>query len=406
MPTIIDLFAGAGGFGLGFRLAGYDLHLSLEFDHWAADTLRKNNPDAVIIEGDITEYQSEEDIRKACCVVPDVIIGGPPCQGFSIAAPADRQDPRNTLFMDFARWVKCFKPRVFVMENVRGILWRRTADHEKVISIIKKTFTDLGYTVEVWNLNAAAYGVPQMRERVFIVGTRSGPILGEPPITHRLPKRSSSLQCLKVPGYEALPRAIGVWEAISDLPKLRAGEGEEEQSYTQLPDSPYQIWARGDQQTLYNHVAMRHTDRMVERFKRIRWCQSVVDVSDKHGARKRNGDGKTPGTVFDSNNRRLHPFSPSYTIPAHFYSSFVHPFHHRNITAREAARLQSFPDWYRFMGKRTVVSRKLLEHSGRHSENHLSQYNQIGNAVPPLLAKAIAEHIRWIFEQDLPDYRE
>lgn len=101
---------------------------------------------------------------------------------------------------------------------------------------------------------------------------------------------------------------------------------------------------------------------------------------------------------YDSNNRRFYPKKPAYTIPASFYSSFIHPYQHRNITAREAARLQSFPDRYRFMGKRTVVSQKLLERNGYHDDIHLSQYNQIGNAVPPLLAKAIAEHIRPILD--------
>ncbi len=396
MPIVIDLFAGAGGFGLGFRLAGYTLSFSLEIDRWAADTLRANNPGTTVLETDIRKYHSESGIRLACGVIPDVIIGGPPCQGFSIAGPADKKDPkdpRNSLFRDFARWVECLEPKLFVMENVKGILSRHNANQEKVIDIIEGAFTDLGYTVEVWRLNAAEYGVPQVRERVFIVGNRLGKTLGEPPATHRLSGRSGRSQQMRPIELDDRPRAISVWEAISDLPRIGAREGKEEQPYTNGPGTDYQVWARGDQEILYNHAAMMHTDRMMERFSQIHWGESVIDVPNEHRARRRNGDGETSDAAYDSNNRRLHPFSPSYTIPAHFYSSFIHPYQHRNITAREAARLQSFPDWYRFKGKRTVVSRRLLERSGRDSDNHLSQYNQIGNAVPPLLARAIAEHI-------------
>jgi DNA (cytosine-5)-methyltransferase 1 len=393
---VVDLFAGAGGFGLGFRLAGYTLSVSLEIDRWAADTLRGNNPDTLVIEQDVREFGSRNQIRRVCPESPDVLIGGPPCQGFSIAGPAqskDPTDPRNSLFMDFARWVEYLQPTVFVMENVRGILWRRNAKQQRVLGIVLETFIGLGYDVEVWELDAAAYGVPQSRERVFIAGNRLGGPIGVPVATHRVSGKENGSPHEYGAALDQLPRAVWVWDAISDLPRLNAGQGGEEQSYTRPSKTPFQEWARRDHQRLYNHVAMNHTDRVVDRFKQINWRQSVRDVPDQHGARKRNGGGKAVGIKYDSNNRRLHPFRPSYTIPAHFYSSFVHPYQHRNITAREAARIQSFPDWYRFMGKRTVVSRKLLERTGRHSDNHLSQYNQIGNAVPPLLAKAIAQHI-------------
>jgi len=390
---VVDLFAGAGGFGLGFHLAQYRAICALEIDKWAVNTLRVNyGENANIVEGDIRDIHSRDEIRRICSGIPDVIIGGPPCQGFSIAGPAqkDPKDPRNSLFKDFARWVECLEPQVFVMENVKGILSRRNAKGEKVINIIKKAFSDLGYWVEVWRLNAVEYGVPQFRERVFIVGNRIGAQIGEPPKTHYVASQNGQIE---LPEFGSLAPAVTLGEAILDLPEIEASEGEEEQPYTMEPQTNFQRWARGEQEILYNHVAMNHTRRLIERFKRIQWGQSIVDVPKTHRARKRSGNGVQSEIVYDSNNRRLDPQRPSFTIPAHFYSSFIHPYQHRNITAREAARLQSFPDSYRFMGKRTVVSSKLLERQGRHNENYLSQYNQIGNAVPPLLAKAIAEHI-------------
>ena len=404
MLKVVDLFAGAGGFGLGFQLAGYVVTCSIEVDKWAIDTLRENNPGMKVIHKDITTFQSSETIRQICSDSPDVIIGGPPCQGFSNAGPApkDPQDPRNSLFQSFVLWVKSLNPQMFVMENVKGILSRKNADGERVIDIIQNAFEDLEYETDIWRLNAAKYGVPQLRERVFIVGNRFGITKIEQPVKTRFwasqNGEGAQLNMSNVGDLDNLLPAISVWDALSDLPALNAGDGAEKQPYTAEPQTDFQQWARDNQKDLFNHVAMKHTKRLVERFKHISSGQSVLDVPEEHGARKRGGNGVLSDTSYGSNNRRFDPEKPSYTIPASFYSSFIHPYQHRNITAREAARLQSFPDRYRFMGKRTIISQKLLERNGCHDEIHLSQYNQIGNAVPPLLAKTIAEHIRPILD--------
>jgi DNA (cytosine-5)-methyltransferase 1 len=229
-----------------------------------------------------------------------------------------------------------------------------------------------------------------MRERVFIVGHRFSQKIGPPPITHYFEsqKKDSS------DSNKVLAPQVSTGDAILDLPSLEAGEGKEKQPYSQEPNTNYQKWARGEQDVLYNHVAMKHTDRIVERFKRIQKGKQLAEVPEEYQVRKRNGNGELSDSEYHSNYRHLKPNEISYTIPASFYSSFIHPTQPRNITAREAARIQSFPDWYRFMGKRTVISSKLLQKKGRHDEDYLSQYNQIGNAVPPLLAKAIADHLK------------
>lgn len=399
--SVVDLFAGAGGFGLGFEMAGYTISCSLEVDEWACDTLRRNRGGHMVIQGDIRHFQAQAEIRSACPFTPDIVIGGPPCQGFSIAGPSqkDPKDPRNSLFVDFARWVETLHPAVFVMENVKGLLSRRNAAHEKVIDIIRQTFEDIGYSVELWVLNAANYGVPQTRERIFLVGNNLGiNEIGIPKTTHTLehmtkPEENGQLRLFQNGGATLAP-ALTLWDAISDLPELGAGEGEEEQAYTNLPGNLYQIWVRGDSVSLFNHVAMNHSKRLVERFMHIGWGESSADVPAEHMPRTRNGNGKLSSIAYDQNNRRLYPDKPSHTIAASFYANFVHPYQHRNITAREGARIQSFPDWYQFMGKKTTPSRKLLRREGRLDDEHLCQYNQIGNAVPPLLARAIAKHLK------------
>jgi DNA (cytosine-5)-methyltransferase 1 len=390
---VIDLFAGAGGFGLGFELSDhFSVICSLEIDHWASETLRNNcHNKRIIIEDNIRKFHTESQILAACRYgKPDVIIGGPPCQGFSIAGPSEKdpKDPRNSLFKSFAKWVRVLKPKIFIMENVKGILTRENSQNEKVINIIKKTFESIGYKVEIWKLNAAEYGVPQLRERVFIVGTNLSFKIGQPPKTNYVINN----------GYHATvdnscSPALTVDDAISDLAFLMSGEGNEEQGYKIQPKTDFQRRMRGDETILFNHVAMKHTKKMIERFKLIRSGKAIMEIPEEYRAHKRNGNGEISNVHYHSNNRRLDPDLPSYTIPAYFYSSFVHPHQDRNLTAREAARLQSFPDWYRFFGKRTIISKTLLKRNGQIKENFLSQYNQIGNAVPPLLAKAIANHI-------------
>lgn len=394
--TVFDLFAGAGGFGLGFEQAGFEVSLSLEMDAWACDTLRQNHPDMTIIQTDIRDFSNPQVIKAVSKIRPDIIIGGPPCQGFSIAGPAqkDLKDPRNTLFKDFAKWIEILEPKSFVMENVKGLLSRRNSDGENVVEIMKRTFADLGYFVEVWTLNSAEYGVPQIRERIFIVGHQKGSEIGKPPVTHTFNKMISNSGNLTLFEEQDLKPALTLWDAISDLPELTAGKGEEEQVYNSEPETSYQELLRNSSEMLYNHVAMQHSKRLVERFKHIKWGESSSDVPTEHSARKRNGNGDLSGKVYDQNNRRLHPQKPSHTIAASFYANFVHPYQDRNLTAREGARIQSFPDSYKFMGKKTVVSHKLLQREERFEEKFLCQYNQIGNAVPPLLAKAVAAHLK------------
>lgn len=379
--SFIDLFAGAGGFGLGFILSGHFEPLcSVERDLWAVNTLRRNNSH-LIIHADITKISTKKQILSICDKKPDVIIGGPPCQGFSVAGKGDKNDPRNSLFKYFVKWVAALQPKVFVMENVTGILARKNAGGEDVVDIIKKAFSLKGYYCQVWTLNAADYGVPQMRQRIFIVGNKYGKNIDAPKKTHSL-------------GAEkGLKTAITAWEAIGDLPQIFAGEGREFVNYDKKAENSYQKSCRCGSDGVYNHVAMQHTKRLVNRYKMIMDGCSITALPDELKVRKRCGKGEYSNVVYCSNYRYIKPNTVSFTIPASFYSNFIHPFIPRNITAREAARIQSFPDWYVFEGKRTQISSKLLAKLGKEEENHLSQYNQIGNAVPPLLAKAIAKTI-------------
>lgn len=367
---VVDLFSGCGGFSLGFELAGFESICAVEFDLWAAETYAFNHPKTRVINGDIREVKSLKSIVKNRA---DGIIGGPPCQGFSLSGNRDTKDPRNSLFMDFVRLVKEVRPKFFVMENVPGILSMRTKNGDYVKNIIRSEFEKAHYKVCVHILNAANYGVPQSRERVFFYGVRS-----------EFPLASSKIA---PPPLLAPSEFVSIWDAISDLPVLSAGEGVEIQEYPGLPDTPYQKWARGGMTEVHNHVAMRHTQRLIDRFMRIGYGQSVKDVPAEHAQRKRGDASAISGKVFSQNNMRPYPDRPSPTVAASFQSNFIHPYQHRNYTAREGARLQSFPDYYLFMGKRTTMS----------WEKHLSQYQQVGNAVPPLLSKAIASRINWYF---------
>lgn len=373
---VIDLFAGCGGLSLGFEMAGFEIPLAIEKDEWASETYKKNHPATRVLTEDITKIIDLENLIERENLPIDGIIGGPPCQGFSLSGNRDKNDPRNSLFMEFVRFVKFFEPKFFVMENVTGILSMKTKNNQSVKELILSEYDMAGYNVKICKLNAAEYGVPQSRLRIVFIGIRKD-------IPFAIEKIGP------VP-FLFDNEQVTIEQAIMDLPQIDSGEGEEFIEYTKLPESDYQNWARDNSSGVYNHVAMRHTKRLIERFETIGFGQSVADVEECHKQRKRGDASQISGKVFSQNNMRPYPDKPSPTIPASFQSNFIHPFLNRNFTAREGARLQSFPDTYIFCGKRTTMS----------WEKNLSQYQQIGNAVPPLLGKAIAESMIQYLEKE------
>lgn len=393
---VVDLFAGAGGFGLGFELAGCQVTASLEIDAWACETLRTNNPSQSVVEHNICEVGAA-DIRKMFGE-PDIVIGGPPCQGYSVAnlRAGDPKDPRNSLFREFIRVAEVVRPRALLMENVPGLLKRSTACGKRVVDVICDEYRRLGYRPHVRVLQAVEYGVPQLRPRLFVLGLQREHPDPFPAPTHSCTTLASGQGLFS---SAVLFPAVTLWDAISDLPEIDAREGAEEMDYTQPAKNLYQTLTRGMADRLFNHVAMHHSERLVQRFASLKWGESGgSDVAPELAARKRGLPTEISGKQYDQNNRRMFPDRPCHTIPASFYANFVHPFRNRNFTPREGARLQSFPDWYRFMGKPTVVSHRLLAREGRDGERHLCQYNQIGNAVPPLLAFHLAQSLSRILE--------
>ena len=367
---VIDLFSGCGGLTLGFEMANFKTILANDVDENCKKTFNKNFPNIPFICKDIQLLKDNEIKKIVKNDTVDVIIGGPPCQGFSLANKNRnkiKDDQRNKLFYQFVRMVKLFQPKVFVMENVLGIL---SMGNGEVIKIILDEFKNsgIGYEVDKKVLNSANYGVPQTRERVIIIGVRKD--------LNKKPK-------FPTPKFKS-DNYITVWEAISDLPEIDAGGGEEKQKYSNCELSKYEKKMRQKSKYIYNHIAMRHSPRLIKRFKAIRWGQSIKDVPKELSAVTRGDPTKISGKVFSQNNRRLFPNKPAPTIAASFQSNFIHPYLNRNFTAREGARLQSFPDSFIFEGMRTKMS----------WEKGLSQYQQIGNAVPPLMAKFIAEEIK------------
>lgn len=387
MFRVLDTFAGAGGFSLGFQLAGAELVGAIETDSWASETFKFNHPEAEVIKADITELSDEEILKNFQHLQPTVLLGGPPCQGFSICNKnnGDPRDPRNSLFEEFIRVGRLLNPEIMIMENVPNLIKARTANKELVVDIIVSELEKLGYFAQYRILEATDYGVPQIRKRLVVIATKKKIDDPFPPKTHAVALNDDLFE------RQLLPCPT-LWEAISDLPDIEAREGSEEQLYTSEPKNSYQECLRGNSKILYNHKAMNHSKRLVERFASMQWGDSTSDVPDHLKPLKRNSS-EISDKVYDQNNRRMHPDKQCHTVPASFYANFVHPYKNRNFTAREGARIQSFPDWYVFKGKPTVVSHKLLNREGRTNETHLCQYNQIGNAVPPLMAKAIAEHL-------------
>ncbi len=380
----IDLFSGAGGLSLGFEQVGFSVPMALEIDIWATETFKGNRSNCNVIKADITELSDSffKDYKGA-----DVVMGGPPCQGFSISASNRRNpdDPRNFLYRDFLRAVKVIKPRGFLLENVKEIFKARIPSGDLILNDFSKILSKLGYSFFYSLLNTADFGIPQSRVRFFLVAG----IKGTPDI------KSNKSFGVESPLFPKSQPYYSSWEAISDLPSVipRKYKENDTLSYKKEPQNDYQRQLRKGSTIIYNHIPMRHTDRTIEKFKLISIRGRKTNIPKEFSSRKRGDPSKFSKVIYDQNHRRLNPNKPSPTITASFYSSFIHPFANRNLTVREAARIQSFPDKYRFYGKRTTLSKKLLARKGIYEDMHLDQFNQVGNAVPPLLANSLARSI-------------
>jgi len=346
--TAVDLFCGAGGLSEGLREAGFNVTVANEIQKDAALTFEKNHPDTKLITGDIRSI-SKSEIIPAIRGDVDLIAAGPPCQGFSMAGRRDINDPRNQLFKELVHVVEEVRPKFFVMENVLGLL---SMDNGGVVSAIKKEFTRIGYCVKHFTLNAVDYGVPQFRERVFIIGRIDG---NEP----RVPERTVAKQ-------------VTTGEAISDLDFLDSGETST--MYQKQPESLYQILMRGQVEyfDLRNHEAARHTKKVRERFSLFKQGDTMNKIPEEWRTKKL--------IVYRMEKDR--PMRTVTTLP----DDFIHYSRNRILTVREYARLQSFPDHYVFYGPKST--------GGLRRRVDVPQYSQVGNAVPCLLAKAVGECIK------------
>lgn len=339
--NVIDLFSGAGGLSYGFESAGFDILLGIDNDAKALETFELNHKGSKSICGDITQITYEGDIKPLIGDKEiDVIIGGPPCQGMSLSGSRKFDDPRNKLYLSYIRLVEEIQPKAFVIENVPGLVGLFGGQIKD--SIIEK-FTAMGYDIQYKILCAADYGVPQNRKRIIFVGMKKGefeyPIPFEDKVTCSM--------------------------ALDDLLPLEDELGEENVPYATKPNNEYQKLMRSNSTTVRNHIAAAHSDKV----------KTIISLVPDGGNYKDLPEEYTNSRNFHVAWTRFASNKPAPTID----TGHRHHFHYkynRVPTVRECARLQSFPDDFIFLGNKT------------------QQFRQVGNAVPPLMAQAIAETLK------------
>jgi DNA (cytosine-5)-methyltransferase 1 len=342
----VELFSGAGGMSLGAEMAGVEIKLSVEIDIYAAATFKQNHKNAAVLNQDIRQIKNLD--TKGKKNEPKILFGGPPCQGFSRSnhRTRNRINPNNWLFEEFIRVTKLWHPDWVVLENVEGILG---TEQGLFIEKILESLGRIGYKTSHQILNAMNFGVPQNRERLFVVGSFHGEKFS-------FPKGNSSLVTVK--------------EAIHDLPVLENGSNCYEAPYKKVQISSYAKKLRGNLTTAKNHQVSKNSDFVIERYKYIPQGGNWIDIPKR-----------LMGTYTDSSRchsgiyHRLDEKKPSVVIGNYRKNMLIHPKQDRGLSVREAARLQSFPDWFEFKG-----------YLG-------NQQQQVGNAVPPLLAKAVFKNI-------------
>ncbi|WP_060679480.1 DNA cytosine methyltransferase [Virgibacillus halodenitrificans] len=335
-PTVIDMFCGCGGLSRGFMEAGYDILLGIDNNDPALESFRDNHDGAIAMNGDL--FQGSTILEMAHLIDNknvDLIIGGPPCQGFSLTGKRNEKDERNTLFGAMVKAVDFFQPKAFVLENVPGL---GTLYKGKAKESILKEFSDLGYTISYKILYAPDYGIPQIRKRLFFVGLKDGMkfVFPEP--------------VKKPEDYVTSEDAIG------DLHDFKDDFGKDVSEYINPPRTKYQKKMRANAKQLFNHVGTNHTSQVI----------NVISQVPEGGNYKDLPPGVGESRKFNEAWTRYHSKKPSKTIDTGHRNHF-HYKYHRVPTVRENARLQSFPDDFRFYGNKT------------------EQYKQVGNAVPPLL---------------------
>ncbi len=380
--TAVDLFSGAGGISLGLHAAGFDVLLATDWDPASARSYVRNLPETPFIEGDVRELKARRIFEKTKLAPRelDLLIGGPPCQGFSIIGARVVHDARNDLFRDFLRIGEALKPRCMVIENVPGLA---TLARGAILREILEGFRRLGYTVGFAELLAAQYGVPQMRWRMVFVGFRKDlgidPGMGFPKPTHGRRAIGELIPNCTIPP-EDMAGFVSTLEAIGDLPPTRPGEITSE--YRGRPEYPYQREMRvGLTRELYNHYAPKLSPQNLARIGALKEGQDWRDLP-----RELLPEGMRRALRKDHTRRysRMTWAGVPRSIITRFRDpksgEYTHPEQDRTISIREAARIQSFPDRFVFEG------------------SYSEQYDQVGNAVPPKLAAAIGAEVRRCLE--------
>ena len=353
-PAVLDLFAGAGGLGLGLTRAGFRVQAANEYEPVFAATYALNHPETAVVAGDVLDPAIRAHLLAAAHGV-DLVAGGPPCQGFSTVGKKDEDDPRNKLFYAFLGIVADLRPRAVLFENVSGF---RRMYGGRAFQALMRGLDDLGYpALHCDILNALDYGVPQSRLRTFVVAFRAEAPFRFPAPTHGEPDKLFR---------RAAPLTLA--DALSDLPPV--GSGESADRYRSAPQNDYQRDLRaGAGAVLTEHDGPWHGERLRAVLAHVPPGGTILDVPE----------ALRPRSYFTNTYSRLWWDRPSTTITRNLgtpsSSRCIHPHADRGLTTREGARLQSFPDAYRFTGTRI---RKNL---------------QIGNAVPPLLAQTLGREI-------------
>lgn len=362
-PMAIDLFCGCGGLTCGLVAAGFDVVAGVDIEPDYICTFEHNFPDAKAMKIDLSQVEPEVfmDMLGIAEGELSLLAGGPPCQGFSKNVPRRQrylESTNNRLVKRFLDYCEKIKPFCVLMENVAEM---KNGFGQAYTDEIVQRLQEEGYAVNYGVLNAADYGVPQRRRRAFFLGTRSGRKMQFPGQTHS-PDTS---------GGELFPRPnhVTVWEAIGDLPSLRHGQGTSPADYTHGPMTDFQKWARGETRSLTNHVARKLQATQYERLASLEPGEGLAELPDH--LRPKSGYSGAYGRLTKE------MVAPTITRWVFHPGSgrWGHPVDIRVLTIREAARIQSFPDSFEFVG------------------SYNQQAGQVGNAVPPLLAQRLGESV-------------